>query len=544
MLQISCGDCHTLAIVEDGLSDSSLETDDFSDSDSPSDTDDEPAAAGTVYAWGCCNRGRTGLFTHKKLPFHKRSLTAGFLGGGEGGSDGDGAGVGGGFGFGGTGSAGSGEEGGEGEGRGGGEADEGAEAPGSDEGVNPQEVEEETSAEGRGMGSEGDDVAASARTAITDSGRREEDEVRRYLAHRASNTDEGDKLRTDLEHYLESYEPQAIDQFAAAPIVQPRPCDPRKRKAARWQWTPTATTTHSDGESDGGSSFESSDSEESALETRPKTMRAEQIACGGAHSLVLRRRRVFSFGDNSKGQLGRRPRQQGASYCPFWTAVDVGGKVKVKQIACGDLHCLVLTKDGKIFSWGSSADSRLGYPKQGGVQRRPRQVSIPLPDERRHRIVHVACGAAHSAAVSCSTGSSHRGTLWTWGRNDCGQCGPFAIPSKQELVKMQQNPNFNIKTDAPEWSGPELEVPWPTKVEIAAEADGAKRHHSHHRHHGKPSAKAGTKAGASAGGLSRLSVAPVAPSIVMSVRSGTRSRTRAATVGAAVPLPRCLIARS
>jgi alpha-tubulin suppressor-like RCC1 family protein len=35
----------------------------------------------------------------------------------------------------------------------------------------------------------------------------------------------------------------------------------------------------------------------------------------------------------------------------------------VQQIACGDNFCVVLTQEGKVYSWGLSNNGRLGVRK-------------------------------------------------------------------------------------------------------------------------------------------------------------------------------------
>ena len=37
------------------------------------------------------------------------------------------------------------------------------------------------------------------------------------------------------------------------------------------------------------------------------------------------------------------------------------GIVNVIQIACGDDHCLVLTKGGQLYTWGDNQYGRLGF---------------------------------------------------------------------------------------------------------------------------------------------------------------------------------------
>jgi alpha-tubulin suppressor-like RCC1 family protein len=35
---------------------------------------------------------------------------------------------------------------------------------------------------------------------------------------------------------------------------------------------------------------------------------------------------------------------------------------KIQQVACGGLHTLVLTRDNKVYCWGSTEGGQLGLP--------------------------------------------------------------------------------------------------------------------------------------------------------------------------------------
>ena len=89
------------------------------------------------------------------------------------------------------------------------------------------------------------------------------------------------------------------------------------------------------------------------------------------------------------------------------------GTVSVVQIACGDNHCMALTRGGKLFSWGDNQHGQLG---QGSSEK---ALSAPQPIECLHSlpIRHIACGGQHSFLVS------HSGAVYAWGKNNKGQLG-------------------------------------------------------------------------------------------------------------------------
>lgn len=81
--------------------------------------------------------------------------------------------------------------------------------------------------------------------------------------------------------------------------------------------------------------------------------------------------------------------------------------VVVTQVAVnsGGKHCLALTATGDVYSWGEGDDGKLGHGNKVHCER-PRLIEAL----RGKHIVMVACGGAHSAAISAS------GELYTWGK--------------------------------------------------------------------------------------------------------------------------------
>ena len=91
------------------------------------------------------------------------------------------------------------------------------------------------------------------------------------------------------------------------------------------------------------------------------------------------------------------------------------GIVNVIQIACGDDHCLVLTKGGQLYTWGDNQFGQLGI----GPAAVGKKVAVPSPLDCLNPlpIRSIACGAHHSFIVS------HSGAVYAWGKNNMGQLG-------------------------------------------------------------------------------------------------------------------------
>nr|XP_023493507.1 probable E3 ubiquitin-protein ligase HERC6 isoform X2 [Equus caballus] len=140
-----------------------------------------------------------------------------------------------------------------------------------------------------------------------------------------------------------------------------------------------------------------------------ETLRVSLVSCGQEHSLaVCHRGRVFAWGAGSEGQLGT-GEVKGINFTPKKIKTLTG--IKIIQVSCGDYHSLALSEGGQVFSWGKNSQGQLGLGKEFPSQDSPQRVrsleGIPL--------AQVAAGGAHSFALSVS------GTSFGWGNNSAGQ---------------------------------------------------------------------------------------------------------------------------
>lgn len=146
-----------------------------------------------------------------------------------------------------------------------------------------------------------------------------------------------------------------------------------------------------------------------------KVSNVVDVKAGGMHNLVLTHDgRVYSFGCNDEGALGRDSSEEGSEFEP--RSIDLPGKVL--KISAGDSHSACLLEDGRVYAWGSFRDSHgnMGLTLEGN-KRLPIDV---LPDIM---CCDIASGADHLVILTC------QGKVYTVGCAEQGQLGRVSLRS-------------------------------------------------------------------------------------------------------------------
>uniref|UniRef100_A0A1I8AWB2 non-specific serine/threonine protein kinase n=1 Tax=Meloidogyne hapla TaxID=6305 RepID=A0A1I8AWB2_MELHA len=139
----------------------------------------------------------------------------------------------------------------------------------------------------------------------------------------------------------------------------------------------------------------------SSVQEFPKRIKIKQIAVSESHQLILTiQGQVFSWGDNSFGQLGH------------------GDKEDIIDICCGDEHAIALTEKGEIFVWGKGKNGQLGTGNRNDVFV-PIRIQIPT----RQLIKSIICGPDSTMLITNS------GTLLAMGSNKYNKL------NKQQIVE-------------------------------------------------------------------------------------------------------------
>ncbi|KAI7750062.1 hypothetical protein M8C21_007485 [Ambrosia artemisiifolia] len=138
-------------------------------------------------------------------------------------------------------------------------------------------------------------------------------------------------------------------------------------------------------------------------------IRIRQIACGDSHCLaVTMEGEVQSWGRNQNGQLGLGTTED--SLVP--QKIEAFQGVNVKMVAAGAEHTVAITEDGELYGWGWGRYGNLGLG-----DRNDRYVPEKASVINEEKMVLVACGWRHTISVSSS------GDLYTFGWSKYGQLG-------------------------------------------------------------------------------------------------------------------------
>lgn len=150
----------------------------------------------------------------------------------------------------------------------------------------------------------------------------------------------------------------------------------------------------------------------------PEDIKFKNVCCGFKHTLAIDENNdLHSWGWGGNFFKGANGLGHGAKENVFFPQIVESlqsDKIEVANIACGEQHSLILGKNGKVYSCGKGEFGRLGRGNHGD------QLffeEIDFFTTNNIIIKHVCCGNSFSAALS------NNGEVYVWGRNDYGQLG-------------------------------------------------------------------------------------------------------------------------
>ena len=134
------------------------------------------------------------------------------------------------------------------------------------------------------------------------------------------------------------------------------------------------------------------------------------------------------------------------SPCTDDACVHDDGTPEILMVACGGAHTAALTCAGRLWTWGEGGWGQLGN-SDGRDSLSPNMVAPRLFEGAR--VMMIACGGGHTCAI-CDCGK-----VWTWGSGLWGQLGndsrtdrlvPGQVPSLEAVyVACGYGPLTNVR---------------------------------------------------------------------------------------------------
>ncbi|KAL3640591.1 hypothetical protein CASFOL_015559 [Castilleja foliolosa] len=139
---------------------------------------------------------------------------------------------------------------------------------------------------------------------------------------------------------------------------------------------------------------------------------AQHIACGSRHAvLITRQGKVFSWGDGSGGKLGHGSQAD----IPNPQLVNALAGSNIVSVGCGEYHTCAVTITGDLYTWGDGIHNfgLLGHGSELSYWI-PRKIRGPMEGIC---VTSISCGPWHSAAITSL------GQLFTFGDGTFGALG-------------------------------------------------------------------------------------------------------------------------
>uniref|UniRef100_A0A0N4ZYG9 HECT domain-containing protein n=1 Tax=Parastrongyloides trichosuri TaxID=131310 RepID=A0A0N4ZYG9_PARTI len=134
-----------------------------------------------------------------------------------------------------------------------------------------------------------------------------------------------------------------------------------------------------------------------------------QIAAGDSYYVALTASGgVYTWGTNEYGQLGHKDCQSRT----LPERVKHLDSMNIVYVSCGSNHTLALSKDGKVFAFGSDSSGQCGL----GRKKEREDVPVSIPEFLGSHVSAISCGRRHSLVLV-------NGQVWSFGTNNNGQLG-------------------------------------------------------------------------------------------------------------------------
>ncbi|WP_257462353.1 RCC1 domain-containing protein [Archangium lipolyticum] len=161
------------------------------------------------------------------------------------------------------------------------------------------------------------------------------------------------------------------------------------------------------------------------------------VSAGGLHGGAVRDGRLYTWGQNTQGQLGLGDKE------PRSTPVLVAELPRVASIVINSNTSLAVLEDGTVWTWGANASGQLGLgtPPVEGQPRTP----DTLPRNRPSQVPGLTDAVAGALGFNHALVLKADGTVVAFGKNNNGQLGdgtttdrdyPVPVRGLTEVVKL------------------------------------------------------------------------------------------------------------
>jgi alpha-tubulin suppressor-like RCC1 family protein len=119
---------------------------------------------------------------------------------------------------------------------------------------------------------------------------------------------------------------------------------------------------------------------------------------------------LFAFGFNDDGQCGRAVRKERKGFDLPCVVKFIDPLIRIKCVSAGSRHCLALSENGKVLSWGWGRVGQLGL---GDFHSSSHPTIVP----NLENIIGISAGGMHSICID------EKNRCYAWGGNSNGQLG-------------------------------------------------------------------------------------------------------------------------